>query len=243
MAENSNPQNPTGAIVKKSLLRQLVDTAREHDIIVMSDEVYRPLFHSIQPTDAEFPPSILSMGYSKVIATSSMSKAFALAGIRVGWIASRSQDIIEACQQSRDYTTISVSQIDDQIASFALGYSCLDSLLSRNINLARTNLGILERFIESHRYSCDWVRPVAGTTAFVRFSRQGKAVDDVALCKLAHGKYGVMFCPGSLCFGGEHDFRGYIRIGYACESEVLTKGLQEMELFMQAEFADVPLAS
>ena len=222
---------------------QIVEVAREKDIIIFSDEVYRPLFHSIQPTDAEFPPSILSTGYSKAVATSSMSKAFALAGIRLGWIASRSRDVIEACSRSRDYTSISVSQIDDQVASFALGYSCLDSLLSRNLKLAKTNLDILDKFVESHRFGCNWVRPLAGTTAFIKFSRQGKAVDDVTLCKAAHEKYGVFFCPGSLCFGGGKDFKGYVRFGYVCETSVLEAGLADMESFMHTEFADLPLAS
>ena len=81
--------------------------------------------------DAEFPPSILSMSYEKTIAIGSMSKAYALAGIRVGWIASRSREIIDACARARDYSTISVSQIDDQIASFALGPETVHSLLSR----------------------------------------------------------------------------------------------------------------
>ena len=172
-----------------------------------------------------------------------MSKAFALAGIRLGWIVSRSRDIVEACSQSRDYTTISVGQIDDQIASFALGYSCMDSLLSRNINLAKKNLDILNRFVESHRYACTWVRPIAGTTAFIKFSRQGKALDDVALCTFAQEKYGVMFCPGSLCFGGGQDFKGYVRVGFVCETSVLGEGLKEMESFMQKDLSDVPLAS
>ena len=113
--------------------------------------------------DPDFPPSILSMSYDKVIATSSMSKAFALAGIRVGWLASRSVEIIEACAASRDYTNISVSQLDDQVASFALGQSCVHALLGRNIALARTNVAILEKFIQEHRDICEWVKPRAGT--------------------------------------------------------------------------------
>ena len=127
----SNPNNPTGAIIKKSLLTEIVEIAREHGIIILSDEVYRPLFHSIGPMDAEFPPSILSMSYEKTIATGSLSKAYALAGIRVGWIASRSREIINACAQARDYSTISVSQVDDDIASFALSSETVHSLLGR----------------------------------------------------------------------------------------------------------------
>ncbi|THW82424.1 putative aminotransferase [Aureobasidium pullulans] len=90
----NNPQNPTGAVQSLQTLQSLVDIAREHDITIHSDEVYRPLFHSVQ----EVPPSIVSLGYEKCYATGSMSKAYSLAGIRLGWITSPSQSIIEALQ-------------------------------------------------------------------------------------------------------------------------------------------------
>jgi len=222
-------------------MEQIVDVAREHDIFILSDEVYRPLFHSISPMDKDFPPSIISLAYHKAIATGSLSKAYALAGIRTGWIASRSPEVIESCANARDYTTISVSQLDDQVASFALDPSCVHNLLGRNIRLAKTNLDILNDFIEQHRWLCEWVKPIAGTTAFVKFSREGRAVNDVEFCKLLQEKTGVMFCPGSRCFGEE--FRGYVRMGYVCETEVLSDGLAVLKEFLRDEYRSVPLAS
>lgn len=218
-----------------------MEIAREFSIYIHADEVYRPLFHSITPMDKDFPPSILSLGYERTIATGSMSKAFSLAGIRVGWIASRDRQLIESCAAARHYTTISVSQIDDAIASYALAPGCIHNLLGRNIELAQTNLAILERFIESHRWACEWVKPRAGTTAFVRFSKMGKPVDDVALCKMLLEKGGVMFVPGSLCFGGGQDFRGYVRIGFVQETDVLKEGLEVLKSFMEDYYEDVPV--
>ena len=217
--------------------------AEEHDLIILCDEVYRPLFHSIGPMEPEFPPSILSMGYSKTIATGSLSKAYALAGIRVGWVASRSREIIEACASVRDYTNISVSHIDDQIASFALSADTVHGLLARNIQLAKKNLSLLEAFIEKHRWACEWIKPVAGTTALVKFSRQGQEVDDVEFCRSLQEEKGVMFAPVSRCFGGGKEFKGYVRIGFVCETKVLEEGLAELREFMRAEFASVPLAT
>ena len=188
----NNPHNPSGAIVPKSTLELLIGVAEEHELIIMADEVYRPLFHSISPGSPDFPPSVLSLGYAKTIATGSLSKAYSLAGIRVGWIASRSSEIIEACVQARDYTTISVSQLDDQIVAYALDNSCIHSLLSRNIQLAKRNLDILEKFVESHRWACEWVKPVAGTTAFIKISRMGSNVDDLAFCRKLMEDTGVM---------------------------------------------------
>lgn len=239
-AHNSNPQNPTGAIVPRDTLQSLVEIARESSITLFADEVYRPLFHNISPMDSQFPPSLLSLGYEHSVVTGSVSKAYSLAGLRVGWIASLSNTIVEACANSRDYTTISVGQIDDAVASFALAPECIHNLLKRNIELARTNLAVLEKFIESHRWACDWIKPRAGTTAFVRFNKMGKPVNDVVFCEMLQERKGVMFVPGSLCFGGGEDFQGYVRVGYACETEVLEKGLDALREFMEDDYDEVP---
>lgn len=234
----NNPQNPTSAVTSKEALLDIIEIAKKQSIYVLADEVYRPLFHGLDKK--EWPPSLLSLGYERSLVTGSMSKAYSLAGIRVGWIASLSRDIIENCAHSRDYTTISTSQIDDRVASFALDSNCVGNLLERNLQLARKNLAILKAFIDEHEWACDWVVPRAGTTGFVRFSRDGKPVDDVELCKTLHGRIGVLFAPGRRCFGEE--FKGYVRIGYVCETEVLEAGLQKLVVFMKDGFEKVPLA-
>ncbi|KAI4141815.1 MAG: hypothetical protein LQ340_007531, partial [Diploschistes diacapsis] len=198
--------------------------AQERGIYVLCDEVYRPLFHSTDKNEKnpDIPPSVLSIGsYDRVIATGSMSKAYALAGIRIGWVATVSMDLVNLVADARHYTTISVSQIDDQVAAFATSHPCVDNLIARNQELARTNVEILEKFIEDHQECCDWVKPVAGTTAFIRFARDGKPVNDMELCKLLHREEGTFLVPGSLCFGDGIDFKGYVRAGYVCETHVL----------------------
>ncbi|EAW06453.1 putative aminotransferase [Aspergillus clavatus NRRL 1] len=237
----NNPQNPTGAVIPQTTLKEIVEIAREASIIIHADEVYRPIFHSISPVDPEFPPSLLSLGYEHTVVTGSMSKAYSLAGLRVGWIASRSPSLIEACAATRDYTTISVGQLDDAIASYALSPNSIHSLLRRNIDLAKKNLEMLEKFVESYRWACDWVKPRAGTTAFVRFSKMGKPVDDVALCKLLLERIGVLVVPGSLCFGEGEDFIGYVRIGFVSETEVLEKALEAMKEFLEDDYDEVPV--
>lgn len=191
--------------------------------------------------DAEFPSSALSLGYERAIVTGSMSKAYSLAGIRVGWIASRDQAVIEACASARDYTTISVSQLDDAVASYALSPDTIHALLKRNIELARTNVTILEKFIEAHRWACDWVKPRAGTTAFVRFNKMGKPVNGVAFCEMLLERTGVMLVPGSRCFGEGEDFPGYVRLGYVCETRVLEEGLAALKDFLEDGYEDVPV--
>ncbi|TRX95001.1 hypothetical protein FHL15_004086 [Xylaria flabelliformis] len=227
----NNPNNPTGATTPRAVLAKVIEIARKHDIIVFSDEVYRPLYHGLPESD--IPPSALSLGYQKVVATSSMSKAWALAGIRLGWIASRDKGIIEQLAMARDYTTISVSQLDDQVARYALSAEVRPALLRRNIELARTNLALLEKFVQDHADVCSWVKPTAGTTAFIRFSQKnGKPIDDEAFCKDVLDKSKVMFLPGTRCFGHGHDFNGFVRIGYVNGTDVVQKALENLHAYV-----------
>ncbi|ENH75300.1 Aspartate aminotransferase [Fusarium oxysporum f. sp. cubense race 1] len=199
----NNPNNPTGAPIPSSVIDRISKVAEEKGIILFSDEVYRPL------------------------------PGYALAGIRVGWIASRDRSIISAIMLARDYTTISVSQIDDQVARFALSPEVKPALVQRNITLARTNAAILNEFMDRYKSVCSWVEPKAGTTAFIRFNdKNGDPVDDVKLCLDLLDKAKLLFVAGSRCFGGDADFKGYVRMGYVCETDVLVAGLKELGAYI-----------
>jgi aspartate/methionine/tyrosine aminotransferase len=219
------------------LLREIVELAESKNITILSDEVYRPIFHGITPLSSDFPPSMLSLGYANTIATGSLSKAYSLAGIRTGWIASRSMEIINKIADTRHYTTISVSQLDERVAAFALSPSTVHQLLSRNIQLAKTNMEILERFVMKHDDICEWVKPLAGTTCFLKFHRDGKPVDSVTLSKRLVEEVGALIVPGDYAFGKE--FKGYVRIGYVCETEVLKEGLEKIRVWLRKEFDDL----
>lgn len=233
----NNPNNPMGSTVPKTTLEQIVAFARQRGILLLSDEVYSPLYHSL-PADQPAPPSALAQGYDKTIATGSMSKAFALAGIRTGWIASRDRGIIEAVAAARDYTTISVSQLDDQVASYALSEPVVRPLLQRNTALARTNLALLSAFVDKHAAVCSWTRPTAGTTALLRFRQRedGEPVDDASFVLDVLDKTKVLFMPASPCFGRGRDFKGFVRLGYVCETAVLAEGLERLGRYLEEQF-------
>jgi aspartate/methionine/tyrosine aminotransferase len=228
----NNPNNPTGATISKSVLEPIVDFAKKRGITILADEVYSPLFHSL-PEGQSAPPSILSFGYQKTISTGSMSKAFALAGIRLGWVASRDQSVLAAVTSARDYTSISVSMLDDQVAAYALGPAVLPSLLERNMNLARTNLKLLEEFVNQYNSAVSWFKPNAGTTALVQFRNKGEPVDDEAFCLDLLEQTKVMFLPAGNCFGHGKDFKGCVRVGYACHTNVLKEALAKLGEYVE----------
>jgi len=226
-------------VLSKSFLQSIINIAKPRNIIIHCDEVYRPLFHGLP--ENEYPPSILSLGYHNVLATSSLSKAYSLAGIRVGWIASRNPDIIERCSTVRDYTTISVSHLDQCVAAYALGSPTRPHLIARNLRLAQSNADMLDAFVREHSSHLSWTRPLAGTTALIKVSRDRKLVRAEEFCKMLQEKTGVMLLPADKGFGPQ--FKGFVRIGYVNDTDMMKKGLEEWGRFMDTGFFDVPLHS
>ncbi|KAL6794284.1 PLP-dependent transferase [Trichoderma sp. SZMC 28012] len=229
----NNPNNPTGVPIPRDVVYKIVDFAKARGIMILSDEVYRPLFHNGLEDNADVPPSVADLGYDKAIVTGSLSKAYSLGGIRVGWIASGDKAIVERLVEARHYVTISVSQLDDQVASYALSPAVRGALMRRNIQQAKHNADMLKAFVEAHSSVCSWVAPTAGTTAFIQFHVGGKPVDDVAFCRDVLDKTKVFLVPGSRCFGHDQDFAGYVRVGFVGSTAVLEEALQKLGVYVQ----------
>lgn len=211
----TNPNNPTGALIPEPMLREIAGIARAVGAWVLCDEVYRG-------TDQEGSGRTASMAdlYEKGISTAGMSKAFSLAGLRLGWIAGPTE-LIEAVSIHRDYDTISVGRIDDHFATMAL--EAAEAVLERSRAITRGNLAILSDWIDSQPL-LSWVRPRSGTTALVRYDAP---VTSREFCVDLLQASGVLFTPGS-ALGVE----GHLRIGYANAPAILREGLRRTGDFL-----------
>ena len=138
-------------------------------------------------------PSQSSTTATKTISTSSTSKAFALAGLRLGWIVTKDQDIIQKLYSKRDYNTISVSAIDDMLATVAL--SNYKHILARSYDICQTNLQILEKYIDSTSL-LSWVKPKGGSTCFVKVNIDN--IDTMDMCVELVEKYKTLIVPGEV---------------------------------------------
>ena len=215
----NNPNNPTGSLMDREMLLKVVDIADSCGAWLHCDEVYRMLVHE----EGRDIPSVADL-YDKGISTGSMSKAFSLAGLRIGWIAG-SKSLIEECMIHRDYTTISCGMIDDMLASAAMEHK--KEILARNIGIVRNNARILDEWVTSEP-RMDYVRPEGGTTAFLHYDYDIPSRD---FCRSLLKMNGTLLVPGE-CFGMEN----YLRIGYAFDPDVLSKGLRGIsELLRQLE--------
>ena len=130
----TNPNNPTGALMNRALLEDIAALAGQHGTYILCDEVYRGL------DDTGDTPSMADL-YEWGISTGSMSKAFSLAGLRLGWIVTGMAGILENAITHRDYTTISVGMLDDYFAAVAL--EAADAVLARSRRITRENRRIL----------------------------------------------------------------------------------------------------
>ena len=110
----TNPNNPTGALIPREMLEEIAAIARSVGAWILCDEVYRG-------TDQKGQGMTASMAdiYEKGISTAGMSKAYSLAGLRLGWITAP-DNFIEDVMIHRDYDTISVGMIDDHFATLSL---------------------------------------------------------------------------------------------------------------------------
>lgn len=212
----NNPNNPTGALMSRELLEQIIEIARGADAYVLCDEVYRHL------TQADgWCESVVDL-YEKGISVSSMSKVFSLAGIRMGWIATRDKAAVKAFLSHRDYNLISCGMFDDAVASIALCHS--DKMIHRNQAIVRENLAILDEWMQAHPHFY-YTKPQAGTTALVYYDYD---IPSYEFCERLYHETGSFVTPGD-CFEQPRS----MRIGYACDAQTLKDGLAAL-----ADFSD-----
>jgi aspartate/methionine/tyrosine aminotransferase len=212
------------------MLEQILALAQKHNIVVFSDEVFRPLFHTNEPP----PPPVVSLGYPRTVSTGSVSKAHALPGIRVGWVISQDKEIIQRVITLRDYTTISVSLLDDSVAAFALSKEVLPRLMERNLQICAESIALLDDFVKRNAQRCHWVKPKGSGTTFIQILNKDKsASNDLVFSKRLVEEAGITVVPGVHCFGeeGASDLKGYLRIALGSPRR-LEKALPIMEEFI-----------
>ncbi|MGH2407115.1 MAG: aminotransferase class I/II-fold pyridoxal phosphate-dependent enzyme [Candidatus Limnocylindrales bacterium] len=195
------PHNPTGMLPTHAEWRALTELCAEARIRLLSDEVYR--FLEFDPADrlaagADAIASGISLGV--------MSKSFAMAGLRIGWLATRDRALLARLAAFKDYTTICSSAPSEILALF--GLRARETVLARSRAIVEANLPLLDAFFAAREDAFRWVRPRAGSVGFPRLIAPGVSIDDVAV-QLVEAE-GVLLLPGS-SFGhpGNH-----FRIGF-----------------------------
>ena len=194
------PHNPTGMLPDRPTFDAIVAIAADAGAYLLVDEVYRYLeFDEADrlPAGVDAGPHVLTLGV--------MSKSFAMAGLRIGWLASRDRDLLARAAAFKDYTTICASAPSEILALTALRARRV--VLGRSRELVARNMTTLDALFARWPDTLSWVRPRGGSVGFPRL-RADLEIDRFS-AELVEAE-GVLLLPGST-FGhpGNH-----FRIGF-----------------------------
>jgi len=212
----NTPHNPTGYLPTDAFLTGLSEMADRHGFIVFADEVYRGLEYNRAnqlPAFADLNERAVSLGV--------MSKTYGLAGLRIGWLASRNNQLLRAVAAFKDYTTICNSAPSEFLATVALHHH--HTLAARNLAIIGKNLGLLNTFFDRHQDLFYWQPPLAGPIAFPRYL--GASIQH--FCHELVSQAGVLLLPGTLYENGSNHFR----IGFGRKN--LQICLEKLEQFIK----------
>ena len=206
-----NPNNPTGSILSDADRRQIVECAQTHNAWIVADEVY---IGTERNTDT---PTRSMWGESdKVIIINSMSKAYGLPGLRLGWLVAPHQ-VMDSLWRRHEYASIATSMFSMKVAQAALSPASHARLTERARGLIRRGFDTLTAALEVHPGVFSVVPPQASAMSFVKFDLPVSS-DELAARLLKEED--VLVIPGSK-FGLE----GHLRFSSALPGAHLTEGL------------------
>jgi aspartate/methionine/tyrosine aminotransferase len=216
----NEPHNPTGSLSDRATFDRLVEISAESGARLIVDEVYR--FLEFDPDDrlpaaADALPTGVSIGV--------MSKSFGLAGLRIGWVATRDRALLERLAAFKDYTTICNSAPSEVLALIAL--RARDKVLARNRSIVAGNLPLLDDFFARRAGIFEWVRPRGGSIGFPRLLAD-RPIE--AFAEDLVRETGVLILPGPLFA----DTANHFRVGYGRTN--LPAALERLDVFVEKEF-------
>ena len=205
-----NPNNPTGYTLTAEEMRAIAATADRVGAWIHADEVYR----GAELDGAEI-PSFIGLA-EKVMVNGGLSKAYALPGLRLGWLAGPSETIATAWAY-HDYTSITAGILSHAIGEIALAPELRSKILERNRSLLRTNLAHTIDWVGSMGDHLRFTPPKAGGMAFMSYAFN---INSSELADWLRTEHSTFILAGD-CYGMD----GYFRIGIGAETGYLRAGL------------------
>jgi aspartate/methionine/tyrosine aminotransferase len=212
-----NPNNPTGMTLSGEAMTAMVSAAEESGAWLFVDEVYRGAELGGQDTASFWGR------YDRAVITGGLSKAYALPGLRIGWLAGP-EAFIEAAWARTDYTTIAPGILSDEVGKRALDPDTRSRILERNRSLLRENLANLQKWMGKQPVEMELTPPRAGGMAFIRYHLD---MNSTELTTRLREEKSVLVVAGD-CYGLD----GYLRIGFGAEPEYLQRGLERIGEFL-----------
>ena len=215
-----NPNNPTGHIMTGNEMDAVVAAADRVGAWILADEVYR----GAERVQEEETPSFYGR-YDKVLAIGSMSKAYGLPGLRVGWVVGPA-DTVDDMWRRHEYTTITASMLSNILAAYALSADVRPRLIARTREYIRNGFPVLEEWMaqQDGLFSC--TPPQASAVSFVRYHLDMNSTELMEkLCREAS-----VFVGAGDSFGMDH----HLRVAFGQDPGVLRDAFARMEKTLQS---------
>ncbi len=209
----THPNNPTGSMITKRELEEIVDLIDRKKTMLMFDETYTELSWENRL------PSAAGMS-DRVVVISSMSKCFGIPGIRIGWLATTNKGLLDATLAIREQVSITNNTIGEEIAVRVLERK--DEFLARAREHVKRNFAIVEQWMADQDIF-EWVKPEAGVVSLPRI-RADVDIDPEKLWRLLAEKFKTFIIPGR-CF--EMDNR-HFRLGFGGNPDEIRTGLANL---------------
>jgi aspartate/methionine/tyrosine aminotransferase len=213
----TNPNNPTGSILKSGLREKIIQRVEEAGAWLIADEVYRGAEISGEETASFY-------GQLKQVAVvGGLSKAYGLPGLRLGWLAGPGE-LVRKIWTYHDYTTISVSALTDHLAAKALEPDRRLNLLNRTRDIIRHNLPLLEKWLQSFGPQFSYQAPSAGAILYTAYNydyNSTRLVEEILKEK------NVLLVPGD-----HFELDRHLRLGFGSRPEYLQAGLGRVAEFL-----------
>ncbi len=216
-----NPNNPTGYTLTSAEMKEIVEIAKSVDAWVFSDEVYRGA-----ELDGNLLESFIGM-YDKVMVNGGLSKAYALPGLRMGWLTGP-KDLIADTWAYHDYTSITAGIISNYIAEIALRPERRMEILSRNRMMLNENLASVKEWLDQYGDLFEYVLPKAGGMLFIKYNLD---INSSELAKWLRTEKSVFILAGD-CYGMDH----YFRIGIGERMDYILDGLGRIKEALKERF-------
>ena len=209
----THPNNPTGSMITVRALQDAVELAESRNIYLMFDETYRELAFGDRL------PGAASLS-SRVISISSMSKSYGLPGIRIGWLATASQEVLDSVLAVREQVSIANGAINEEIALKVLEQQ--DEFVQRARQHVATNFEVVQTWMNTQD-ALEWIPPEAGVVALPRI-KSTTTLDPEPFYQRLVDEYKTFVIPGR-CFEMDNH---YFRLGYGGTTDELKRGLENI---------------
>jgi aspartate/methionine/tyrosine aminotransferase len=190
-----NPNNPTGAILTEDERRRLVEIASHSSAWLLADEVYR----GAERFAVAETPSLWGCG-QRVIVVNSLSKAYGLCGLRIGWLLAP-EELVEALWARHEYAVIAASAPSMLLAEIALTEPTRSRLLARQRGFVQEGWALLEGWLEEHADLVGVSCRDATALAFVRYHVDQPSV---AVAEAIRREASVLVAPGVFMGAEQH---------------------------------------